>query len=321
LNISETLIKATEYFSENVIYNIAKGETLATLASGGFKVTKPAVTPKANLTLYTDFNLNLWIPMNQSLVSVKVGEVTYNVADLETAEGMYKVVVGGIAANAAADDVTFYISYSVGEEVYTVTLNYSVVKYATSLLGNATASAESKALVASAVDYIGAAYTYAGTEKPATLTALMESENYTAAKADASHDEVATVPTTETNTGTAGAAIANAQLSLGSNLKFVLNLNPSYTGPLTITYAGNTYNYTVEAGKIGDRSFIEIDMRAYDFYEEVIVITAGENQGSFDLKAYANSDTVKADGNLDALILALYNFCKEADEYRAFIEA
>ena len=27
------------------------------------------------------------------------------------------------------------------------------------------------------------------------------------------------------------------------------------------------------------------------------------------------------DENLDALILALYNFCKEADEYRVFIEA
>ena len=53
----------------------------------------------------------------------------------------------------------------------------------------------------------------------------------------------------------------------------------------------------------------------------MIVIAAGEYQGSYDLKAYANSDTVKADGNLDALILALYNFCKEADEYRVFIEA
>ena len=74
--------------------------------------------------------------------------------------------------------------------------------------------------------------------------------------------------------------------------------------------------------KIGDEGYITVDMSAFNLYDEVITITAGEYSGTYDLAAYIAGVTEKHAGeeNVEALLLALYNYCKEADEYNAYCE-
>ena len=111
-------------------------------------------------------------------------------------------------------------------------------------------------------------------------------------------------------------------LSLDSSVQFIFTLNPGYTGPLTLSYAGKTSTCQVVNGKIGENDYIVIDMRAFNLYDEVITITAGEYSGTYDLAAYIAGVSEKHTGeeNVEALLLALYNYCKEADEYNAYCE-
>ena len=65
-----------------------------------------------------------------------------------------------------------------------------------------------------------------------------------------------------------------------------------------------------------------MNMRAFYLYDEVITITAGEYSGTYDLAAYIAGvrEEYEADEKLETLLLALYNYCKEADEYNAYCE-
>ena len=71
-------------------------------------------------------------------------------------------------------------------------------------------------------------------------------------------------------------------------------------------------------GLVGENNYIELDIRAFEMFDGIITLTAGDKVGTYDLKAYANSESVKADETpyLKEYLLALYNFCREASEYR-----
>ncbi len=137
------------------------------------------------------------------------------------------------------------------------------------------------------------------------------------------NEGVTKVPATATDIGSAKNAVSGAMLSLDSSVQFVFTLNASYTGPLTLSYAGNTSTCEVVGGKVGENNYITVDMRAFNLYDEVVTITAGEYSGTYDLAAYVSGVSGKngTDEKLDALLLTLYNYCKEADEYNAYYKA
>ena len=240
------------------------------------------------------------------------------VEELGTLDGLYKFSASGIAANKAADEVSFVIVYEEGGEQWYVTANYSVVKYATKLFAS-TNSDESKALVAQAINYVNAAYTYAGTTAPEALTTLLASMSE---MTFAALDNVAEIPAATTEVGTANVAIKSANLSLGTEFKFLLNLQADFTGELTLEYNGKAYTYQVENGAVGGATTVEVDMKACDLFDEVITISVnGEVAGTYGLVAYAKNITEGSGSNLADLLLNLYNYCREADQYAAYAYA
>ena len=55
-----------------------------------------------------------------------------------------------------------------------------------------------------------------------------------------------------------------------------------------------------------------------DLFDEVITVSVNdEATGTYDLTAYANGIENEGDAKLSALLLNLYNYCREADEYAA----
>ena len=300
----------------------ADGQVKTAVEGGGYKITAPKVQIQANLSLYIDFTMNIWLPTDTNVKSITVGETTYTVADAPVFGGKYRVSIESIGAGSAADDISILVTYTDGDLTLTAEKIYSVVEYAKSVL-EGSYSNEAKSLLANIVTYIDAVYTYDGKAIPTELSTLMASEAYTAALALSTTDGVSVVPATTTSLGTATNAVSGAMLSLDSSVQFIFTLNPSYTGPLSLTYAGKTYTCEVVDGKISGNGYITVNMRAFYLYDEVITITAGEYSGTYDLAAYIAGvrEEYEADEKLETLLLALYNYCKEADEYNAYFIA
>ena len=302
---------------------IKEGQVRAEVEGGGYMITDPKVKIQANLSLYIDFTMNIWLPAETNVKSITVDGVTYKVEDANVIDGKYRISIASIGAGEAADDITILVTYADGEKTLTVEKKYSVIEYAKSILESDKYSNEAKALLASIVGYVNSVYVYDAKAVPASLSNLMSGTAYKNAITLSAYDTVTAVPETSTSIDTAKNAISGAKLSLDSSVQFIFTLNSGYTGHLSLSYAGKTYECEVVNGKAGDKDHVIVEMRAFDLYDEVITITAGEYTGTYDLAAYVAGVTEKNQGNesLSTLLLNLYNYCKEADEYKAYTES
>ena len=324
INLDEVYVPTgNDYESATGTVNIVKGQTKATVEGGGYMITAPKVKLEANLTLYTDFTLNIWVPTSTTILSITVNGEDYLLSEMEVIREKYLVSIESIEANSAADTFDIYITYVDGDKTLTVIKSYSIVKYAGSIINSDQYSDEVKSLLVYTLSYINAVYTYVGKDIPTDLSNLMSSEAYASAKAKDTTDGVAEIPTSETDSNTADGAIYSAKLSLDTSVRFIFTLNSEYTGELTLEYAGITNVYDVVDGTVDGLNYVEVDMRAHVLYDEVIFISAGEYSGTYDLAAYIHAamELYGEDDVLNTLLLELYNYCKEANEYKAFVES
>jgi hypothetical protein len=84
INLNEVYVPTgNSYESATGTVNIAKGQTVATVEGGGYMITAPKVKLETNLTLYTDFTLNIWIPTSSTILSIAVNGEAYPLSDKE----------------------------------------------------------------------------------------------------------------------------------------------------------------------------------------------------------------------------------------------
>ena len=109
-------------------------------------------------------------------------------------------------------------------------------------------------------------------------------------------------------------------MSLSDDYKYVINLNGGYTGTLTV----NNVAYTVINGTVNGESSIVINLRGYQF-KQGFNVTATTDEGAvsgvYTLADYVDSIANGQNEKLDALLVALYNFTVEAEEYKAYSDA
>ncbi len=311
------------YETANGTVTIAKGQTMATVKEGGYMITAPKVSIQSNLTLYIDFTMNIWLPTDTNVTSINVLGVDYPLSDACVVGDKYRISVDSIGAGSAADVMQIFITYTDGEKTLTVEKIYSVIEYAKSIIESEKYSAESKSLLAYIVSYINSVYVYDEKAIPTELSALLSSDAYGNALSLTTSDGVTSLPTTSTDIGTAINAVKGARLSLGSSVQLIFALNPNYSGHLTLSYKGGSYECDVVNGTVGTKDYVTVNMRAFALYDEVITITAGEYSGTYDLAAYINGimTEYEATDSLSALLLNLYNYCKEAKEYKEHVNA
>ena len=270
------------------------------------------VKPYFSLTLYTDFTLNLCFRASDKDSIVKV---TYGGVEITpfVENGMIFYPIKGIAAYNAAETKKINVTYLYQTIELDTVLEYSVIDYANGLFAS-DYSVESKEMIARAVDYIRAAYVYANLDIPENVESIIASESY---KAISTAENVKEIPSSTTNVGKINEVIASARISLDTDLKFRFNLVAGVNATLNIKTATIDETYEIVDGKINGKNYIDIPFRAFNMYNGVITMTCGDNVGTYDLKAYANSDSVTSLNSevLNALLLSLYNYCREAYEY------
>ena len=245
---------------------------------------------QANLTLYTDFQLNIFTRPGV------IGEIMVNgeAAEYTEFEGRNKYSIRDITPNTAADNIVITVTATVDGVTYTFDIEYSVLSYAKSVIASATIDTDAKKLVSAAMAYVKAAYVY--TEKSAPE---FEGVAFDAYIADA---DKPTMPD----------AIRGAQLDLASGFKLRFNITAGYTGNVVV----NGVSYEVENGAYNGITYFEVDMRAYALYDTPVVISSNGVTGNYYLEnyvVYANG----IGGTLADLANALYTYAAYANSYKA----
>lgn len=310
------LSRLPEFEKGKVVLDGAEG--IAPIENGVYKYEVMKVVPlpiraQFALTLYTDFTLNLGLSEGDEdkIVSVKVGEVELKPVH---SGGHLIYAIGGIAPQNAAEKQKIAITIEIYGIKMTKTIEYSVIDYANALL-NSAYSDDSKEMVCRAVDYVAAVCDYLKIDIPASVAELLASDAY---KAISNAENLTSVPESSINVGALKPIVRAAGLEIGTSIKFRFYLQQNIgSGELKVSSRTQKATYAVEDSLIDGKDYFDVDMRAFDLYDGAVVITYGGNTGSYDFKSYANSDDVKnsSDEKLANVILALYNYLREANEY------
>ena len=315
------VIGGADYKSDKGTVELSAGQSVIT-TEDGYKITAPKVELEVSLTLYTDFTLNIWIPADTPIISINVNGTEYQLSELRIVDGKYLLPIGSIQASSAADNLDVQVIYVIGGETKRLTKTYSVVKYASAILNSDKYADELKSLLVYTLSYIESVYVYAEKEIPEELSSILLSDAYLAAKGSDTTDGVIEVPATTTDSGNANKAVYSAKLALDTSVRVIFTLASDYSGELILTYGDESCVYNVVNGVVDGADYVEIDMHTYKLYKEVIYIRAGEYSGTYDLAAYVRG--AKAlygdDDVLNLMLLELYNYCKEASEYKAFVD-
>jgi len=277
----------------------------------------PTLKVSSNLTLYSDFNYNIFVYASEgaTLKSVTINGVEYELFDLNgTAsdkEGYntYLVMYENIAPAYANDsfEVVYTVEYSDGK-VCNASQTHSIGKYAKKILDGADTNesyAEAKQLVIDMLAYIQAAYSYIGGEC-AEITEVL-GENVATAY-DGSKDK----ETTLSDTG-----ITSALLILGNEPAIRFYLGTGFEGSVTVSYT-DIFGYLqkktpdVEIADDG-RSYVDFATRLYSF-TEVLDIEVNGVSGTFDVYDYSNKLTEEM--GVTELVYSLVAYAETAREYR-----
>lgn len=261
--------------SDNITINVAD------------KKTSIGSALQSNLTLYTNFELNFFADPSvvkelylggERLVGEAVGnKIKYTIP---------------VSADMAAEALELVIIVTADGNTYAYAAEYSVIKYAEQIIASDYSDA-SKQLISAAMDYVQAAYAYAGKTAP-----QFEGVEYDSYTAEADKPEM-----TE--------AIKSAQLDLDSGFKLRFNITAGYTGTVVV----DGVSYEVVDGAYNGITYFEVDMRAYALFNTAVEITADGVTGAYSLANYvvfANG----VGGTLSDLANALYTYAAYANAYK-----
>ncbi len=250
---------------------------------------------KANLSLYADFNVNLYIPAAYAdYLKVYVLENAVDTTAYTSGDAEYLMATVSQKCNMATDNVVFTlkIAETVDGKLCEATVNASVsiAGYAATVLAGESFTDADKVLMYYMLNYANEAEAYIdGTANETVNALLLDNVKYGSMyNADYTYSDVV-------DTASLGAAFDNATLNIESTPAFLLTLKAGFEGTVTVSYANglNVRKYTVTADDA--RALVIEGMKIYNF-GTMITITAegtvnGEAvsvEGKYTLDTFAN---------------------------------
>lgn len=301
------LPKTSKYFS----YKWAGPNT-----DGAFyaEVTE-AVPVKANVTLYSDFTFNIYLPSDLGAKSYDTLTVNGEDAELQLVaiDGVeyMKITVRDINPANAADDLKIVFEVIDGDIEMKVAKEISVVDYLRCALNNAKDDTEAR-LIVSMINYVDKAYRYVcedDTALPKSLTDLTASDKYKSYTL-----EKTTELTAVSTVGSLG-VFDSVWLSLDNEVRFTFKTKAEFEGNLVFTYIKNGKKFVETKRAIGERE-ISIKLKANELLQN-ITVSYGNVRGEYNLAAYLKFAESTEDAELIALVDALWLYADYAKAYVA----
>ena len=275
---------------------------------------------KTNLSVYSDFVINLYIPATYAQYVAKItdGQNVLDTANVTIGEVEYIKVSIARNANDASKNATFVITVKEGDQIGAATVTVSVASYAEKVLGDTVTTAADKQLMYYVLNYANEAAKYFDGAADATVAALLET--YADVKGEVAEQSYANA----IEELALGQVFASASVKLTSAPAFVLTLKEGFAGTVTVTYGDKTRTYVVTAED--EREIVVAGMKAYNFGLNITVNAVGtigeeavatENaQYNLDtfVKYHVESEAAESVACV-ALLEALYDYVACAEAY------
>lgn len=290
------------------------------------------ILPKQNITLYTDFVYNAYIPTTAgssavTITSASLGGVPFDLSACEivTVDGKqyYKLSIH-VAPTAAADEMELavYVNYTYTYKDGTTKVTasqldwkVSVLSYLKTLVDDSTGI--DNTLAKDILSYIRAAYVYEGTSEKLDYV-----KDFVDAINGADYD-AANLPTAAEVKQTVD-GMDSAQLLLGSAPAFIFypetdaDGNLVYTTDSYVFALDGKYRLTAEVGVDGSgKTYIIVRLPAWALDNDVEYIVNGTDVGGvYNLAAYYEYAKGTENANLISLVERLMKYAETAEAYK-----
>lgn len=290
------------------------------------------ILPKQNITLYTDFVYNAYIPTTAgssavTITSASLGGVPFDLfaCEIVTVEGKqyYKLSIH-VAPTAAADEMELvvYVNYTYTYKDGTTKVTASQLDWKVSVLSYLKTLADDSTgidntLAKDILSYIRAAYVYDGTSEKLDYV-----KDFVDAINGADYD-AANLPTaSEAKQSVDG--MDSAQLLLGSAPAFIFypetdaDGNLVYTTDSYVFALDGKYRLTAEVGVDGSgKTYIIVSLPAWALDNDVEYIVNGADVGGvYNLAAYYEYAKGTENANLISLVERLMKYAETAEAYK-----
>ena len=277
---------------------------------------------KTNLSVYSDFVINLYIPATYAQYVTKItdGQNVLDTANVTIGEVEYIKVSIARNADDASKNATFVLTVKEGDQIGAATVTVSVASYAEKVLGDTVTTAADKQLMYYVLNYANEASKYFDGAADATVAALLET--YADVKGEVAEQTYANAIAELA----LGQVFDSASVKLTSAPAFVLTLKEGFAGTVTVTYGDKTRTYVVTAED--EREIVVAGMKAYNFGLNITVNaegTIGEEavateNAQYNLDTFVKYHVESADPASVAcvdLLKALYDYVACATAYKA----
>lgn len=258
---------------------------------------------KYNLTLYSHFNINLYIPVSEA---AKFIDGTFDGAKITVLEGVeYYVFTKSVNANAVGDDVEFRFTL-VNNEAYVVTLN--IAEYAEDILSKTsiTDTSYTPILMVSMLEYASSVYAFEGNDNSELLAIIAKYEKYKTT----TEDFGATV-----NTAPLAQFLTSASMYLNDSPSFIFKLNDSFVGTVKVECG----NITKTVDSAQSKTILLGGVRITDIQDTITLTFTAEGAEpvvcTYNLATYYQG--VSANDAAGILLNALRNYSNVANLYMA----
>lgn len=265
--------------------------------------------PKSNITLWSDFGYNIYLPKVDELNYVAVNGAEKTIADLalETlGEVQYYKIAIPVKSFEALNDIAVTVKLTANGENYGGTFNFSVYGYATTVIAGDYAEAE-KALAKDMLSYSAAAYVNFEKEsiRLADVTSLLGADY----DAEYVPSGTAKAPAEGVVTGFTGVT-----LYLGETPTFRFTFDGA-TAPEYKYYMGS---HELEAKVVVDeeanKGYVDIAVYAHMMTRDLTVKDAETETEIFTYNVF--DYYTKAEGNVKKLVERLIKYAESAKAYR-----
>ena len=224
---------------------------------------------KANLSLYANFNVNLYLPAAYKGFVTVAG---YEFAEVNVGGVDYLQVTAEQLCSNAAEGIVFTLNVNEAGYEAETTVTVSIVSYASTILEGAYTDAD-KVLMCYMLNYANEAEKFFDGEANETVANLLTKyADYTA-----KYNYVEDYDNKKVTNTNLSSIFTSASVSLKSAPAFVLTLKDDFVGTVTVKYGTNnvrTYNVTAESA----RTITIEGMKVYNF-GTILEITANGTLG------------------------------------------
>ena len=269
-------------------------------------VGAPDFTVKSSLTLYSDFDYNLFLPVDSGVDSFIINGKTFAPVGIYAVgdEYYHRYTFRGIYVNEAAED--FFASLV--SEDFNLTLTLNILAYAERvLLDESNTSAHP--MILNMLAYMREAYLYSGKNADA-ISSLLSSSGTPSAYAPS---------VTETSIPDGLKEYINGvNVSLGNSPAFQFRVAKDATVLLSYTDTNGTRQTKRCVAYAGD--ILRLSMHTFDFTSEITIEVEGTDlKGTYDLYTYITTIETDASAENDTalpLAKALYMYSTSARLYK-----